>query len=147
MRALVQRVSRASVRVSGGAPRAIGRGLVVFLGVGRGDGEAQARRLAEKTLNLRVFPDAKGRFDRSVLEEKGELLVVSQFTLFGDVWSGRRPDFIKAEAPEPAEALYRRFSELLAASGLTVRTGEFGAPMQVELVNEGPVTLWMDTDG
>ena len=146
MRALVQRVGRASVRVDGGEPRPIGRGLLIFLGVGRGDTEADARRLADKALNLRIFPNEEGRFDRSVLDLKGELLVISQFTLYGDAWSGRRPDFIAAAEPETAEPLYRRFVELLAASGLTVQTGKFGAAMDVESVNEGPVTLWLDTN-
>ena len=146
MRALVQRVSRASVRVDGGDPRAVGRGLLILVGVGRGDGETQARRLAEKALNLSIFSNADGRFDRSVLDEKGEVLVVSQFTLYGDPWTGRRPDFLKAEDPKLADPLYRRFVEHLAASGLTVRTGEFGAAMQVESVNDGPVTIWLDTN-
>ena len=149
MRAVISRVLSASVTLRDGAAagerREIGRGLLVLLGVGRGDDEAAARRLVDKTLALRIFPDAQGRFDRSVVDERGELLVVSQFTLYGSLKGGRRPDFGEAERPQAAEPLYRRALGLFAASGLPVRGGEFGASMAVESVNDGPVTLWLDT--
>lgn len=147
MRALLQRVSRASVRVEGfPEPRAIGPGLVVLLGVGQNDGEAEAKKLAEKLANLRIFSNAAGKFDRSILDEKGEILLVSQFTLYGEAKGGRRPDFTAAARPETARPLCERFAALLRELGLSVKTGEFGAVMQVELVNEGPVTLWLDTE-
>lgn len=145
MRALVQRVSRAEVRLPHGEPRSVGRGLLVLLGVAAGDTEAEARRLAEKALNLRIFSNEAGKFDRSISDEKGGLLVVSQFTLYGDPWNGRRPDFTRALAPEQARPLYESFVAALRASGLEVKTGEFGAKMAVESVNDGPVTLWLDT--
>lgn len=145
MRALVQRVSSAAVLLPGGERRAVGRGLLILLGVGKGDSEAAARRLADKVMNLRIFSNAGGKFDRSLLDERGEALVISQFTLFGNPWEGRRPDFTAAAAPSEAEPLYRRFVELLASAGLKVLTGEFGAHMAVESVNDGPVTLWVDT--
>jgi len=141
MKAVVQRVSRAAVSLPDGTRREIGRGIVVLLGVGPEDNEAQAAKLAEKLSNLRLFPDEQGKFDRSVLDIKGEALVVSQFTLFGDCSKGRRPDFTAAAKPEQAEPLYRFFSKALESTGVPVKTGEFGASMQVELVNEGPVTL------
>jgi D-tyrosyl-tRNA(Tyr) deacylase len=143
MRAVVQRVGRASVRIAGGDRRQIGRGLVVLLGVGPKDTAEDAAKLAEKISNLRVFPDEAGKFDRSLLDLKGEALVVSQFTLYGDCRKGRRPDFTSAAAPDKAEPLYRAFVSALESRGVPTRTGEFGAQMEVELVNEGPVTLAM----
>ncbi|MDE2039653.1 MAG: D-tyrosyl-tRNA(Tyr) deacylase [Elusimicrobia bacterium] len=146
MKALVQRVSRARVTIDGRESREIGRGLAVFLGVGRDDTEEQARRLAEKLPQLRLFSNDEGKFDRSLLDEKGSALVVSQFTLFADAKSGRRPDFTAAAKPPQAQPLYERFCGLLREAGVTVRTGEFGAKMVVELINDGPVTLLLDTD-
>ena len=145
MRALVQRVSSASVLLADGTRRAIGPGLLILLGVGKGDTEEAARRLSEKVLNLRIFSNAAGKFDRSLLDEKGQALVISQFTLFGDPWQGRRPDFTSAAAPSEAQPLYLRFAALLEEAGVAVRTGEFGAHMAVELVNDGHVTLRVDT--
>ena len=146
MRLLLQRVSRASVRVAGEEPRGVGRGLVAFVGVGPGDDAAAARRLAEKTAGLRIFENEAGRFDLSVEDVKGGVLVVSQFTLFGDCRKGRRPDFTGAGAPALAEPLYRAYAEALAERGLEVKTGTFGAHMDVELVNDGPVTIWIDSE-
>ncbi|MFH1725836.1 MAG: D-aminoacyl-tRNA deacylase [Elusimicrobiota bacterium] len=146
MRILLQRVARASVRVGGGEPRAIGSGLVVLLGVGSGDDEALSRRMAEKTVNLRIFSNEAGKFDRSLLDVGGEALVVSQFTLYGDCRKGRRPDFTAAMAPDRAERVYRVFVEELERLGVSARTGEFGAKMEVEIVNDGPVTIWVDSD-
>ncbi len=150
MRAVATRVLSASVTLrdgpAAGERRAVGPGLLVLLGVGAGDGEEQARKLADKLLALRIFSDARGKFDRSVTDEKGEILLVSQFTLYASLKGGRRPDFTAAARPETAEPLYRRVAALLAASGLTVRAGEFGASMAVESVNDGPVTVLMDTD-
>jgi D-tyrosyl-tRNA(Tyr) deacylase len=142
MRAVVQRVTRAEVRVEGAAVGAIGRGLVILLGVGRGDGEAEADRLAARLARLRVFPDADGRFDASLLDTGGAALVVSQFTLYGDTARGHRPSFTDAAAPELAEPLYERVCERLAAEGVrSVERGRFGARMELELVNDGPVTI------
>jgi D-tyrosyl-tRNA(Tyr) deacylase len=146
MRAVIQRVGRASVAWPEGRSE-IGRGLLVYLGVGSADDEAAAQRLAGKLSTLRVFPDEEGRFDRSVLDIRGEALVVSQFTLFGDCRKGRRPDFTQAARPELAEPLYRRFAEALEAAGVPTRTGRFGASMRVESVNEGPVTLLVEVEG
>jgi D-tyrosyl-tRNA(Tyr) deacylase len=146
MRAVACRVARAAVTIGKGERRETGPGLLVLLGVGPQDSEAQAERLAAKLLELRVFSNAEGKFDHSVRDVKGELLVVSQFTLYGSVKGGRRPDFTGAAKPAQAEPLYRRFCALLAASGLRTVTGEFGAHMDVESVNDGPVTLLLDTD-
>lgn len=144
MRAVIQRVSSASVRFPGKENK-IGRGLVIFLGVGSQDSEADARKLAEKCAQLRIFPNEEGKFDLSLLDVKGSALVVSQFTLFGDCRRGRRPDFTSAMAPEKAEPLYERFTQSLRCLGVPAETGEFGARMEVELVNDGPVTIWLDT--
>ena len=146
MRALVQRVDRAAVRLPGDQTRAIGRGLLIYLGVGRQDSPETAMKLSRKISGLRIFSNAEGKFDRSVLDEKGEALVISQFTLYGDPKGGRRPDFTAAAASEQARTLYERFVELLREAGVLARTGEFGAAMSVESVNDGPVTLWLDTD-
>jgi D-aminoacyl-tRNA deacylase len=143
MRAVVQRVSRARVGPGG----EIGRGLCVLLGVARGDGEEEARQLAGKVARLRIFPDDTGRFDRSVLDVGGAVLVVSQFTLIADSkrQKGTRPDFSQAAPREVAEPLYEAFCAALRNQGLPVETGRFGAYMQLELVNDGPVTIVLDT--
>jgi D-tyrosyl-tRNA(Tyr) deacylase len=146
MRACVQRVSRASVTVSDQTISSIGRGLVVLLGVGPADTEAVAQSLAEKIIHLRIFEDDTGKMNRSLVEVGGELLVVSQFTLWGDCRKGRRPSFIGAAPPDLAEKLYESFAAAGRAMGVTVATGQFRAHMMVELVNDGPVTLMLDTD-
>jgi D-tyrosyl-tRNA(Tyr) deacylase len=145
VRAVVQRVSEASVRVDGEVKGAIGTGLVVLLGVQVADGEADATALADKVLNLRVFPDEAGQMNRSVLDVRGGVLVVSQFTLLGDARRGRRPSYVEAAPPEQADRLYSRFVEELRRSGLAVATGVFRATMQVALVNDGPVTILLDS--
>ena len=145
MRAVIQRVSRAEVRVAEAVIGRIGEGLLVLLGVGRGDGEADAAYIAEKTAGLRVFPDEEGKLNRSVVDVGGGALVVSQFTLYGDVRRGRRPSFDDAAPPAEADRLYRFFCERLQEQGLTVETGQFQAMMQVELVNDGPVTILLDS--
>lgn len=144
MRAVVQRVSSASVRVEGDVVGAIGRGLLVLLGAGRGDTSENATRLAAKIARLRIFPDESGRFDRSLLDVGGDALVVSQFTLLSDTRKGNRPSFTDAARPEQAEPLVEAFAAALRGSGILVETGEFGAYMQVELVNDGPVTIVLD---
>jgi D-tyrosyl-tRNA(Tyr) deacylase len=140
MRAVVQRVSRARVTPGG----EIGRGVCVLLGVARGDGAEQAARLAGKVARLRIFPDDAGRFDRSLVEVGGAALVVSQFTLIAETAKGNRPSFAEAAAPDEAELLYERVCAELRLLGVTVETGVFGAKMDVELVNEGPVTIVLD---
>jgi D-tyrosyl-tRNA(Tyr) deacylase len=145
MRAVVQRVTEASVEVDGAVVGQIGPGLAVLVGVKERDTEADARYLAEKTAHLRVFADEEGRMNRSVLERGGGILVVSQFTLYGDVRRGRRPSYAEAAAPETAEALYQHYCELLRAEGLVVETGRFGAMMVVRIVNDGPVTILLDS--
>ncbi|MBV8678246.1 MAG: D-tyrosyl-tRNA(Tyr) deacylase [Planctomycetaceae bacterium] len=145
MRAVVQRVSRASVEVEGRVVGRIGRGWLVLLGVARGDRDDDADWLVEKVANLRAFEDDQGKMNRSVAEAGGGVLVVSQFTLLGDCRAGRRPSFTEAAAPGEAERLYLRFAGRLAATGLEVATGIFRAMMQVELVNDGPVTLLLDS--
>ncbi len=144
MRALLQRVSKASVTVEGKVISQIGRGLVVLLGIGHGDGEQQAAFLAEKIANLRIFEDEQGKTNLSILDVKGEAIVVSQFTLYADSHKGRRPSFTDAALPEVAEPLVNRFVELLRAQGVQTQTGRFGAHMQVEIHNEGPVTIWLE---
>lgn len=146
MRAVVQRVSRGSVSVEGGAARAIGEGLVILLGVRSGDSDEDGRWMAEKCANLRVFLDVGGKMNRSCLDLNGSFLVVSQFTLYGDCSRGRRPSFSGAAPPEEAERLYRGFVEALRGFGRPVVTGEFGAMMRVEIANEGPVTLLIDSE-
>ena len=142
MRAVVQRVTRAEVRVEGAVAGAIGPGLAILLGVGRTDGEAEADRLAARLARLRVFPDAEGRFDASLLDTGGAALVVSQFTLYGDTSRGNRPSFTEAAAAAIAEPLYERVCEQLAVEGVrSVERGRFGARMELELVNDGPVTI------
>ncbi|QDU63855.1 D-tyrosyl-tRNA(Tyr) deacylase [Planctomycetes bacterium Pan216] len=144
MRVLVQRVSRASVTIEGEVVGAIGQGLLVLLGITASDGDAQIEFLAEKLLGLRIFPDDEGKMNRSVRDIGGGLLVVSQFTLYGDCRKGRRPSFIDAAPPPISEPLYERFVERLRRSELEVQTGRFGAMMDVELVNDGPVTLMIE---
>jgi D-aminoacyl-tRNA deacylase len=144
MRAVCQRVSEARVRVSGEVVGEIGTGLCVLLGVARGDGEADAPRLAAKIARLRVFADEDGRFDRSVLDVGGAALVVSQFTLLADTSKGNRPGFSAAAAPEEAQAVYERFCAELGGLGVPVQQGVFGATMAVELVNDGPVTIILE---
>ena len=144
MRAVVQRVSKARVQVAGERVAEIGRGLVVLLGVARGDSEAEAERLAGKVARLRIFEDEAGKFDRSLLDVAGEALVVSQFTLIADTRKGNRPSFTDAAPPDEAEALYEAFCDTLAALGVPVARGSFGARMAVELVNDGPVTIIVD---
>ena len=145
MRAVVQRATRASVAVGGEVKGEIGRGLVVLLGVAVGDGEAEARWMADKLAALRIFEDAAGKMNLSVKDVGGGLLVVSQFTLLGDARKGNRPSFTLAAPPERANELYERFCALLRDKGLPVATGVFRAQMEVELVNDGPVTLLLDS--
>ncbi len=145
MRALLQRATRASVRVDGAVVGEIGPGLVVLLGVGPDDDATIADELARKTAELRIFRDEDGRTNRSVLDVGGGALVVSQFTLFADTRRGRRPGFTGAAPPELAERLYARFAATLEAIGVPVATGRFGAEMAVELVNDGPFTIWLDS--
>jgi len=145
MRAVVQRVSRGEVRVDGAVTGAVGRGFVVLLGVGVEDREADALALADKLAALRVFEDPAGKMNLALAEVGGGVLVVSQFTLLGDVRKGNRPSFVAAAPPEAANALYERFCAALRQKGLPVATGVFRATMAVELVNDGPVTILLDT--
>lgn len=144
MRVVVQRVARASVSVDGEVRASCGRGLLVLLGIAAGDGEEDAERLAHKVARLRVFEDAKGRLDLSVLDVGGEALVVSQFTLIADTRRGTRPSFTSAARAEVAEPVYERFCAALEVDGVRVERGVFGARMQVSLVNDGPVTIVLD---
>jgi len=145
MRAVVQRVSEAAVTVGGQAVSAIGPGLLVLLGVGKEDAEGDADYLADKVVHLRIFEDEAGQMNRSVLDAKGAVLVVSQFTLYGDARRGRRPGFSAAAPPDEASRLYRHFVTRVAAAGLEVKEGVFRAMMDVQLVNHGPVTLLLDS--
>ncbi len=146
MRALIQRVSRASVSVAGDEVAAIGAGLLVFLGVINGDTRREAARLADKTMGLRIFPDDKRPMNRSLKDIEGQVLVVSQFTLAADARRGMRPSFTDAAPPEPAKMLYEHYIERLEQAGVTVGRGLFGAHMAVLLENDGPVTILLDTD-
>ncbi len=147
MRTVLQRVSRAQVKVDGEVVAEIGPGLVVFVGVGHTDDDPTADALARRIADLRMFRDETGRTNRSILEVGGGILIVSQFTLYADTSRGRRPGFTDAAPPELAERLYRRLADRLAEAGVTpVATGQFGAAMAVELVNDGPFTLWLDSD-
>lgn len=147
MRAVIQRVTRGSVRVDDEIIGQIGQGLVILLGVKAGDTEEDAAWLAAKTANLRIFEDDEGKFNRSLLDVGGAALVISQFTLYGDARRGRRPSFTDAAPPEHAEPLVARYAELLAREGVTrVETGRFRAMMAVEILNDGPVTIILDTD-
>jgi D-tyrosyl-tRNA(Tyr) deacylase len=144
MRVLVQRVTRAEVRVAGEVVGRVGVGLLLLVGLTHDDDESRLAWMAERVLGLRIFPDAEGRMNRALDESGGGLLVVSQFTLYGDARKGRRPSFVDAARPEVAAPLYERFVALLRAGGSEVATGTFGAEMEVELVNDGPVTLWLE---
>lgn len=141
MRVVVQRVSRAEVRIDGDVSGSIGRGLAVLVGFTAGDGDDELRWMADKIRQLRIFADDEGRMNRSLDEVGGELLLVSQFTLYGDVRKGRRPSFVHAAPPDEAEALYDRFVDICREGTIPVATGRFGAMMDVDLVNDGPVTL------
>ena len=145
MRALVQRVSRASVSIDGRETAETGPGLLILLGVSKDDTEEDAAYLVEKTVNLRVFADEEGRFSKSAVDVGAEFLVVSQFTLYADTRKGRRPDFTQAAPPDIAERLYETAVELFRGRGLKVETGRFGEYMQVELLNDGPVTIMLDS--
>ena len=145
MRAVVQRVSRASVKVGGEITGQISCGLLVLLGVAREDGETDAEYLAEKIAALRIFEDDAGKMNRNIVDAGGSLLIVSQFTLYGDCRRGRRPSFDEAASPEQAQALYNYLVEKLRAGPVPVQTGVFQAMMEVHLVNQGPVTILMDT--
>ena len=145
MKALLQRVSKASVSIDNEVVGRIGHGLVVFLGISSKDTDSDAHYLAEKTVNLRIFPDSEGRFNLSILDTLGELLVVSQFTLLADTKKGRRPSFTDAAPPAEAEALYEQFLSLLRSSGLKVEGGRFQQYMLVEIHNDGPVTILLDS--
>jgi D-tyrosyl-tRNA(Tyr) deacylase len=146
MRAVIQRVSRAKVTVNDAVAGEISHGLMILLGVGREDNPAVAASLAEKAANLRIFEDENEKMNRSLLDVKGAALVVSQFTLYGDARGGRRPSFMAAAPPDQAKALYEVFCESLRELGVTVATGVFQAMMSVELANEGPVTILLDSD-
>lgn len=146
MRVLLQRVAKASVTVDGAVVGAIDHGFVALVGVGHGDGEEQARWLAQKVAGLRVFEDGEGKMNLSVQEVGGSVLAVSQFTLYADARKGRRPSFVHAAQPEIAEPLVRRFAEMLRDEGLKVEMGVFGAMMLVEIHNDGPVTIWLERD-
>lgn len=147
MRALVQRVSRASVLVEGHEAACIGRGYLVLLGVARDDCETQAAWLARKIAGLRLFEDDAGKMNLALAEIEGSVLAVSQFTLYGDARKGRRPSFTRAAPPEKAKELYDSFCRLLMAEGVPVEKGVFQAHMEVSLVNDGPVTLWLESEG
>jgi len=145
VRALLQRTTGATVTVDGAALASIGQGLVVLLGVGHDDDANAADALAERVAQLRIFRDDEGRTNRSLIDVRGDALVVSQFTLFADTSRGRRPGFTGAAGPEQAERLYQRFAASLREHDIRVETGRFGAEMAVELVNDGPFTIWLDT--
>src|SRR5215211_272048 len=144
MRALLQRVSKANVSVDRQTISSIGKGLLILLGVGHADGEEQAKFLAEKIANLRIFEDEQGKTNLSILDVRGEAIVVSQFTLYADTRKGRRPSFIDAALPDIAAPLVNRFVELLRGHGVPTQTGKFGAHMEVEIHNDGPVTIWLE---
>ena len=146
MRAVVQRVTRAEVTVEGEAVGSCGRGIVVLLGISPDDGEQEAKWLADKVANLRIFPDDDGKMNRSLVDIEGEALVVSQFTLYGDARKGRRPSFIRAAEGPEAEAVYEKTVAFLREQGITTGTGKFGAMMDVSLTNEGPVTILLDSE-
>ncbi len=146
MRAIIQRVTHASVRVDDQIVGSIDCGLLVLLGIGQGDSEAQVKTLVDKMVQLRIFEDEAGKMNLSLLDIHGAMLVVSQFTLYADVRRGRRPGFTDAAPPAIAVPLYENFKQAVVAYGLHVASGVFGASMQVELVNNGPVTIWLDTN-
>lgn len=146
MRALIQRVKRASVTINSQITGKINEGLLIFLGVGEDDTEKQVQYLVEKCTGLRIFTDEQDKMNLSVKDINGEILVVSQFTLYGDCKKGKRPSFVRAARPETAIPLYESFIAHCKNTGLNVQTGEFGADMQIELINDGPVTIWLDTE-
>ena len=146
MRILLQRVTRAEVRVEGTSRGAVEGGLLALVGIGPGDDEATVRTMAGKCVDLRIFRDEEGRTNRSLADVGGAMLIVSQFTLFGDTRKGRRPSFIGAAAPEQADRLVDVFADAVAARGVPIARGVFGAEMEVELVNDGPMTIWLDTE-
>ena len=145
MRVLLQRVTRAAVRVDGAVVGSCGAGLLILLGVGRDDDAALAASVAGRVADLRIFRDEEGRTNHSILEVGGQALVVSQFTLYADTRKGRRPSFLDAAPPDMAIPIYERFTAELEARGVTVGRGVFGAEMEVELVNDGPMTIWLDS--
>jgi D-tyrosyl-tRNA(Tyr) deacylase len=144
MRIVLQRVNSGRVLVAGHAVAEIGIGLVILLGIGPGDGANQARLLAEKITQLRIFEDEQGKMNRSLLDVGGQAIVVSQFTLYADTRKGRRPSFTDAALPDVARPLVDQFAQLLRELGVPTQTGEFGAHMQVEIINDGPVTIWLE---
>jgi len=144
MRVVLQRVNKGRVVIDGQTRAGIGKGLVILLGIGPGDGDEQTNYLVEKIANLRIFEDEEGKMNRSLLDVGGEAIVVSQFTLYADTRKGRRPSFTDAAPPEFASPLVERFAERLRALGVPTQTGEFGAHMLVEISNDGPVTIWME---
>ena len=146
MRAVIQRVARARVVIEERSVGSVGNGVLVLVGVSPHDGNDQVRWLADKVANLRIFSDEAGKMNRSLLDTGGEALVVSQFTLYGDARKGRRPSFVHAAAGADAQRLYEEVAGVLSSMGITTATGEFGADMQVELVNDGPVTILLDSD-
>lgn len=146
MRALLQRVSKASVTVDGQVVGRIDQGLLILLGVGHGDSDIQVKMLVDKIVHLRIFEDDEGKMNRSLLDSGGQALVVSQFTLYADMRKGRRPSFTSAAVPALAEPLVERFKEAITSYNIHVEGGIFGAHMQVELLNDGPVTLWVDSE-
>ncbi len=146
MRALIQRVKHASVTINSQITGKINNGLLIFLGVGEDDTERQVQYLVEKCTGLRIFTDEQDKMNLSVKDIKGDILIVSQFTLYGDCKKGKRPSFVRAARPETAIPLYESFIAHCKNTGLNVQTGEFGADMQIELVNDGPVTIWLDTE-
>ena len=146
MRAVVQRVKRAEVRIGGNVVGSIGPGLLVLVGIGMADASTDAQYLAEKIVNLRVFEDEQGKMNRTLLEMGGQVLCVSQFTLYGDCRKGRRPSYDQAAGPDTAQRLYDDFVKALRSLGIVVATGQFQAMMEVELVNDGPVTLLLDSE-
>ncbi|WP_427339090.1 D-aminoacyl-tRNA deacylase [Caloranaerobacter sp. DY30410] len=145
MRAVVQKVAKASVSVEGTVVGSINRGLLVLLGVGQDDNEKDLDYLCDKIANLRIFEDENGKMNKSLVDIKGELLVVSQFTLYGDVRKGRRPNFMNAAEPKKAESMYLEFVNKIRKTGIKVETGKFGEHMHVELINDGPVTILLDS--
>ena len=147
MRLLIQRVTRAEVRVEASLVGSIGPGLVILVGVGHGDSNANASALANKAVDLRIFRDGEGKTNRSLIDVDGEVLAISQFTLFADTGKGRRPSFLDAAAPEVGNAIYEKFCSSVEERGVRLARGIFGAEMQVELVNDGPMTIWLDSAG
>lgn len=145
MRALIQRVLKGKVTVHNNIIGEISKGFVIFLGVGENDSQQDCENLAEKIANIRIFSNEQGKFDKSILDINGQALVVSQFTLYADTRKGRRPDFTHAAKPEIAEKLYNYFVQCLKNKGIDTKTGMFAAEMKVELINDGPVTIWLDT--